>query len=115
MLITGKLLKENRESQQLSISEVAMSTKINSAMLKAIEEGQLEKLPAKTFLRGFVQAYASYLKLDVDEVMNMFYEEMGSTTPEIEIEETNERIKIPLKALQLLTKILKETSQGRPV
>ncbi len=35
--------------------------------------------------------------------------------PEIEIEETKERIKIPVKALQLLVKILKETSQGKPV
>ncbi|MDN4166047.1 excisionase family DNA-binding protein [Cytophagales bacterium LB-30] len=38
-----------------------------------------------------------------------------SDYPEIEIEENKERIKIPLKALQLLAKILKETSQGKPV
>jgi len=35
--------------------------------------------------------------------------------PEIEIEETKEKIRIPLKALQLLVKILKETSNGKPV
>lgn len=35
--------------------------------------------------------------------------------PEIEIEESGERIKIPLKALQLLAAILKETSKGKPV
>lgn len=35
--------------------------------------------------------------------------------PEIEIEETQEKIRIPLSALKLLAKILKETSQGRPV
>lgn len=35
--------------------------------------------------------------------------------PEIEIEETQERIRIPLSALRLLAKILKETSQGKPV
>ena len=34
---------------------------------------------------------------------------------EVEIEETNERIKIPLNALKLLAKILKETSQGKPI
>ena len=42
-------------------------------------------------------------------------DQIQSEYPEIEIEENNERIKIPLKALQLLAKILKETSQGRPV
>lgn len=41
--------------------------------------------------------------------------QIGSDYPEIEIEETKEKIKIPLKALQLLAKVLKETSQGRPV
>lgn len=42
-------------------------------------------------------------------------DQIQSDYPEIEIEENNERIKIPLKALQLLAKILKETSQGKPV
>lgn len=35
--------------------------------------------------------------------------------PEIEIEETSEKIRIPLKALKLLAKILKVTSQGKPI
>lgn len=34
---------------------------------------------------------------------------------EIEIEETKKRIKVPIKALQLLAKILKETGMGKPV
>ncbi len=42
-------------------------------------------------------------------------EQIQSDYPEIEIEETNERIKIPLSALKLLARILKETSQGKPV
>ena len=42
-------------------------------------------------------------------------EQIHSDYPEIEIEETNERIKIPLHALKLLAKILKETSQGKPI
>jgi excisionase family DNA binding protein len=41
--------------------------------------------------------------------------QIHSANPEIEIEETNERIKIPLSALKLLAKILKETSLGRPI
>ncbi|TCO09127.1 excisionase family DNA-binding protein [Natronoflexus pectinivorans] len=41
--------------------------------------------------------------------------EIKDKNPEIEIEETQERIRIPLSALKLLAKILKETSQGKPV
>ncbi len=42
-------------------------------------------------------------------------EELTDRNPEIEIEETKEKIRVPLNALKLLAKILKETSQGRPV
>ena len=41
--------------------------------------------------------------------------EIKDKNPEIEIEETQERIRIPLNALKLLAKILKETSKGKPV
>jgi excisionase family DNA binding protein len=39
--------------------------------------------------------------------------ELDTENPEIEIEETSEKIRIPLKALKLLAKILEETSKGR--
>lgn len=81
MKITGQILKENRERKGISISEVAIATKINNRTLVAMEEGNIEKLPPKTFLRGFVRAYAAYLDLDVDSVLNTFYEEMGTTNP----------------------------------
>ena len=42
-------------------------------------------------------------------------ENIRSEYPEIEIEETKERIRIPLNALKLLAKILKETSRGKPI
>jgi excisionase family DNA binding protein len=42
-------------------------------------------------------------------------ESLHTVNPEIEIEETEEKIKIPLKALKLLATILKATSQGKPI
>lgn len=42
-------------------------------------------------------------------------EQLTSKNPEIEIEETEEKIKIPLKALKLLARILKVTSEGKPI
>ncbi len=41
-------------------------------------------------------------------------EKLKEENPEIEIEETEERIKIPISALKLLSKILKVMSEGRP-
>lgn len=42
-------------------------------------------------------------------------DQLHSKNPEVEIEETKEKIKIPLQALKLLAQILKVTSQGKPI
>ena len=42
-------------------------------------------------------------------------DQLNSQEPEIEIEDTREKIKIPLKALKLLGNILKAMSQGKPI
>ncbi|WP_413612845.1 helix-turn-helix domain-containing protein [Bdellovibrio sp. HCB-110] len=78
---TGEILKKAREEKGLSLHEIGLSLKINSKVLKAIEEGDDAHLPAKTFLRGFVQSYANFLHLDSEKVLEVFYEEMGSTRP----------------------------------
>ena len=41
--------------------------------------------------------------------------QIKSQNPEIEIEETDQKIRIPLKALKLLAEILKATSEGKPI
>lgn len=41
--------------------------------------------------------------------------QISSKEPEIEIEETKDKIRIPLKALKLLENILEAMSQGKPI
>lgn len=64
------------------------------------------KRPSKKEQKAALQSYDALAAMLLD---------IKDEYPEIEIEETNEKIKIPLKALKLLVKILKETSLGRPV
>ncbi|MBL7544682.1 MAG: helix-turn-helix domain-containing protein [Bdellovibrionaceae bacterium] len=78
---TGEFLRKAREDKGLSIHEIGLSLKINPKILKQIEDGDKDNLPAKTFLRGFVQSYALFLKLDPNEVLKTFSEEMGTTKP----------------------------------
>ena len=79
----GLLLKNKREEKNVSLDEVAVATKISIKILQALEEGALERLPAKPFIRGFVQSYARYLGLDVKEILVLFQESMGSTNPKM--------------------------------
>jgi len=49
------------------------------------------------------------------DALRAMLEQLDTENPEIEIDETEQRIKIPLRALKLLAKILKATSQGKPI
>lgn len=79
MKITGELLKSERIRLKLSQQDVSFALKLSVRTVNAIEEGDLESLPAKTFVRGFVKSYAQMLKLDEESVLRQFQEEMGST------------------------------------
>lgn len=81
MKMTGELLKAERLKQDLKISDVAFALKIGTRVIQNIEDGEIDSLPAKTFVRGFVKSYAEYLKLDSAIVLKQFQEEMGSTNP----------------------------------
>ena len=54
------------------------------------------------------------LAIESYEALAAVIEQLKSEYPEIEIEETHESIRIPLRALKLLGEILKAMSQGKP-
>ena len=87
---TGDLLRIAREQKGLSLHEVGIFLKINTRILQAIEDGDLTRLPAKTFLRGFVQSYSKYLKLNTEEVLQVFQNELK---PPAEISEVTSETK----------------------
>ncbi len=88
---TGKVLQENREKQNMTISEVALATKINPRVLQAMEAGNMDKLPAISFLRGFVRSYAGHLKMDGDQLLALFNEELN-VQPQV-----TEELRVPNK------------------
>ena len=65
----GKFLKDQRESRKISLREVAKNTRVREHILKAIEENQTDLLPAATYVKGFLLAYAKYLRLDANDVL----------------------------------------------
>lgn len=65
----GKYLKQERELRNLSLKEVAKSTKIREQFLKAIEEDRYDLLPSIVYVKGYLTLYAKYLGLDPKEVI----------------------------------------------
>jgi len=84
----GNLIKEARLSRDQSLEELASDLKIGSHQLKAIEEGNEEKLPEKVFVRAMVRRISQKLKLDTEFIMNEFKTERK----EVKIEEIVEEV-----------------------
>ena len=63
----GTLLRKIRENKNISIEEIAQKTKININVLRSLEKDELEKLPSKTYVKGFVRSYARTIGLDSEE------------------------------------------------
>jgi cytoskeleton protein RodZ len=66
---TGGLLGEARQTQGLSVADVARQLKLSVSQVEALESGDFEKLPGPVFARGFIRNYARLLKLDPDELV----------------------------------------------
>ncbi|HJL16199.1 MAG TPA: helix-turn-helix domain-containing protein [Sandaracinaceae bacterium LLY-WYZ-13_1] len=76
----GSYLRNERELRQISLEEIAQTTRIPLRMLQHIEEDDLDALPGEVFARGFIKSYARSVGLDADEVLSRF----GEPEPEDE-------------------------------
>jgi cytoskeleton protein RodZ len=72
----GQELRKAREAKQISIEEMAASTKIVGRYLTAVEEDRLDLLPQGFFIKGILRTYAKALGLDEDEII-LSYREAG--------------------------------------
>ncbi|WP_135080016.1 helix-turn-helix domain-containing protein [Terasakiella sp. SH-1] len=72
----SELLKTSRERAGQELQTVSDVLRIRYVYLEAIEAGRYEDLPGKTYVVGFVRAYAEYLGLDAGEVVNRFKAEI---------------------------------------
>lgn len=81
----GDLLRRERERQKLSIKDIEKATSIRALYIDAIEKGEYKTLPGEVYAKGFVRNYANYLKLNANEIVNAFNEEMH---PQEELQES---------------------------
>ncbi|HEX8706284.1 MAG TPA: helix-turn-helix domain-containing protein [Myxococcaceae bacterium] len=76
----GKYLAQQRELRGMSRDDISRATKIPPSLIVALEEGQVERLPARIFVVNYVRAYASVIGLAPDEAV-LRYEEVDKATP----------------------------------
>lgn len=65
---TGPAIKSLREKIGQNLQAVAGMTKISIRYLELIEEENFQKLPARTYIRGFLMLYAKALGYDAEKL-----------------------------------------------
>jgi cytoskeletal protein RodZ len=69
MASVAEQLRAAREAKNLTVNQVAETTKIRGDHLRALEEGNYDVFVAPVYIRGFIRTYATLLKLDVPRLM----------------------------------------------
>lgn len=67
----GHILRKARIAKGMSIDDVSRQLRISVQQVEAIEKEDFEKLPGRTFLRGFVRNYANLVQLDPIPLLQM--------------------------------------------
>lgn len=71
-LSVGARLRDARERQGLPLEAVAHSLRISLKTLQALEQGDIQRLPADVYIRGFLRQYADVLGLDPVPLLRAF-------------------------------------------
>ena len=74
----GKKISERRKSLRKKFPGISKKLNISINFLKYIEEGKVDKIPDHVPVKGFVKTYAKFLKVNIEEELDIveqkFYE-----------------------------------------
>ncbi len=77
----GPTLRSLREARRLTVADVSTRLKFTNRQVNALESEQWDQLPDGISLRGFVKNYGRYLEADLDALLVMLDNQVGSTSP----------------------------------
>ncbi len=92
MATLGQDLRRERELRGVSLEEISNSTKISLRFLEALEQDRLDELPGEFFIKAILRAYANFLGMEENAVLNKYY--MDSLLKGETLDEKAERKKI---------------------
>lgn len=72
MLSVGLLLKQARENQKITLTQVQKNTRIRLHLLHAIESENWNAFPSKIYVEGVIKSYAKYLGLSPEKILAFF-------------------------------------------
>ncbi|MDQ7016063.1 MAG: DUF4115 domain-containing protein [Gammaproteobacteria bacterium] len=79
----GQRLRSAREGTGLGIEEVASLLNLEESLIRALEDEDYEVLPSPIFIRGYLRAYAKLLRLDGNELIEVYGVQSGGMDPDL--------------------------------
>lgn len=71
-LSVGQILRREREQRQLSLEQAAQQLNLRVEVLRSLEDDQPDSSILPTFMRGYLKAYARFLKLSEQPLLAKF-------------------------------------------
>ena len=78
----GQMLRQAREARGLNVQDVAARLHLSSRVVTTIEQGAFEQLPAATYARGYMRAYANLVGLNAVPLLAA-YDQYATQPPEL--------------------------------
>lgn len=68
----GEYLAKVRKEKKLDLAQISKDLRIPLKTLTALEQDDYQHLPEAAFIKGFYRSYANYLKVDAEQVIQLF-------------------------------------------
>src|SRR6266568_88642 len=82
----GENLRQARKARNISLQEIAESTKIGTRILQALEDERFDQLPGGIFNKGFVRSYARCVGLDEEKTVAAYMAAANVSAPETDMQ-----------------------------
>lgn len=89
----GSIIKKAREAAQLSHTDLADKLNLSAQTVEWLEREQFDKLPAATFVRGYIRSIAIHLSLDPQQLLDAYRQKGYDQEPQLV--STSNRISSP--------------------
>jgi len=77
-LTLGQYFRAEREKRGIDLKEIEEITKISAQTLKFLEDDQIDMLPPRAFLRGFLQVISKEFDFDEEELVRYLDETIAA-------------------------------------
>jgi len=78
----GQRLRQAREARGLNVQDIAARLHLSASVIATIESGAFEQLPAATYARGYMRAYANLVGVNPDMLLAA-YDQYATQPPEL--------------------------------